>query len=398
MGNIYRLNSLFELEINQYPGSLTLSKSLLERSSAFEYLFLIISNQNDYTILSEPVSDELIEYWGENKISHGSVTTTNNPYFAKELPLEKKILASGLIEWGNTSILNHEKFLLEKEAQVIFHSNFINSKVNQTRWKEAIKLNKVKTVICVDKFELEHAISSMNVPLVIKSEFSFAGRGNLILKSKIDIKEIGKRVEKIFKENPKGILVEEWVEEDRIQDFSGLFELSTETTNLIAITEMLVDKSGVYRGSMIQKNFDQELADGLQEVANNSKSFTASYFGPISIDGFRFNKGDKVEIQHMSEINFRYSMGRILSELHSKIGTDNESCALLFFPVKNKVLEFQFLVSSLNKIEREFNVRILILTPLTQRNKKKYPFLGFYLSSKSKFSADIFESIKNLLI
>lgn len=398
MGNIYRLNSLFEVEINQYPGSLILSKSLLERSSAFDYLFLIISNQNDYTILSEPVSEELTEYWRKNKISHGNVIVTNNPYFAKELPLEKKILASSLIEWGKTSILNQEKFILEKDAQTILHSNFINSKLNQTRWKESLKLSKVKTIICLDKLELEYTISSMNAPMVIKSEFSFAGRGNLILKSKIDTKEFEKRIEEIFKENPKGILVEEWVEENRIQDFSGLFELSSEKTNLVAITEMLVDKSGVYRGSMIQKNFDQELADGLQEVANNSKSFTASYSGPISIDGFRFNKGDKVEIQYMSEINFRYSMGRILSELHSKIGVNNENCALLFFPVKNRTLQFQFLVANLNKIERESNVRILILTPLTQRNGKQYPFLGFYLSSKIKLSTSIFESIKNSLI
>jgi hypothetical protein len=87
-----------------------------------------------------------------------------------------------------------------------------------------------------------------------------------------------------------------------------------------------------------------------------------------------------------------------LYELHSKIGSDNEDCALLFFPIKNKTLQFKSLVSNLNKIERESNVRILILTPLTQRKEKKYPFLGFYLSSKSKFSPNTFESIKNLLI
>ena len=43
MGNLYRLNSLFELEISQFGNSLEIEKALLDRSTALEYLFLLLS-------------------------------------------------------------------------------------------------------------------------------------------------------------------------------------------------------------------------------------------------------------------------------------------------------------------------------------------------------------------
>ena len=102
MGNLYRLNSLFELEISKYPKVVNFDKGLFERSQAFEYLFLILSNKNDCTILGAPVSEELIEYWGKNKISCGDSFITDDSYFGDTLTLDKKkIKDKVLVEWGN---------------------------------------------------------------------------------------------------------------------------------------------------------------------------------------------------------------------------------------------------------------------------------------------------------
>ena len=65
MGNLYRLNSLFELEITRPIEEISQNPSLLERNTVYEYLFLVISKEDDFTILSEPASKELLEYWKE---------------------------------------------------------------------------------------------------------------------------------------------------------------------------------------------------------------------------------------------------------------------------------------------------------------------------------------------
>ncbi len=395
MGNLYRLNSLFEIEIGKYPETILINKGVLETSHAFEYLFLILSQEKDYTLFSEPASEELLEYWGNNKISHGRIYRIATPYFSKMISLDNKIIAdSSLIEWGKTSYLNATKSILQKKDQTIFQSKFINSKLNQMKWKELLKINSLNSIICSNKFELEYALSCMTPPFVIKSEFSFSGRGNLILKSATDLKSFSNKIEEILKENPEGIIVEEWVEDNKILDFSGLFELSNRKSKFLAITKMLIDKSGTYRGSIVQRNFGENLAEGLQDIVNHTMRFNTSYTGPISIDGFTFRKNDKTEIQYMSEINYRYSMGRILYELHNKIGIENEDCALLFLPIKAKSLQFKSLISNLNKIGEEYNARILLLTPITGTNKKKMPFAIFYISSKDTFPLD---SIKKLI-
>lgn len=399
MGNLYRLNSLFELEISKYPKVVNFDKALFERSQAFEYLFLILSNKNDCTILGAPVSEELIEYWGKNKISCGDNFITDDSYFGDTLTLDKKkIKDKVLVEWGKTSLINHTKFILEKKKHIISNSHFINSKINQTRWKESQKVNRVNSIVCSNKFELEYALSVMPLPLVIKSEFGFSGRGSYIVKSKDEIKEISKKLNEISKENPGGIIVEEWVEEFKTKDFSGLFELSSKKSTLLAITQMLVDKFGAYRGSLIQKNFGEEFIKGMNSIINSYQRYSSSYSGPISMDGFAFKREDKLEIQYMSEINFRYSMGRVLYDLNKKIGTDTDDCALLFFPVKSKDLKFKALVSDLVKVEKEYKCRIIIVTPLTMQNGNNYPFLGFYVSSKSKFPTKINDSIRKLLL
>lgn len=397
MGNLYRLNSLFEIELSEFPDIPLFDKGLLERSHILEYLFLVLSKEKDFTLFSQSPSKELIEYWEKNKIRHGNIVQTDNFYYPKTNPINKKMKDFNLIEWGKTSRINAKDSLLQKKEQTIFQSKFINSKLNQSHWKDNLRINSLNTIVCTNETELEYCLSCMSFPCVIKQEFSFAGRGNIILKTKNDLTINEKKIDTIFKNNPNGVLVEEWVEDRKLYDFSGIFELSSKISKLLAVTKMLIDKSGVYRGSIIQKKFEESLASNLQNVANSIRRFNASYSGPFSMDGFAYKKDSETEFQLMSEINYRYSMGRILYDLNEKIGTKQNDYALIFLPIKTKKPQFKSVISDLSKIEKEYSAKILLLTPLSDANNKSYPFAVFYISTQKDFPMKIIESIKKVI-
>jgi len=397
MGNLYRLNSLFEIEISEFPDVPLFDKGLLERSHILEYLFLVISKEKDYTFFSKLPSKELIEYWEKNKIRHGNIIQTDNFYYSDALPINKKLKDFNLVEWGKTSRISSKDSLIQKKDQTIFQSKFINSKLNQSIWKDNLKINTLNTVLCTNETELEYCLSCMSPPFVIKPELSFAGRGNIILRTKDDFAVNQKRIDSIFRDNPNGILVEEWVEEQKLLDFSGIFELSSKVSKLLAVTKMLVDKSGVYRGSIIQKKFGESLIPGLQNVAKNTQRFNTSYSGPFSIDGFAYKKDYDTEYQFMSEINYRYSMGRILYDLNEKIGTKQNDYALIFLPIKTKTPQYKSVISNLGKIEKEFSAKVLLLTPLSDANNKTFPFAIFYINTQKDFPMKIIESIKKVI-
>jgi ATP-grasp domain len=392
MGNLYRLNSLFELEISQYPEVLQFDKGLLERSQILEYLFLVLSQEKDFTILSEQESEELIDYWEKNKINHGNIFKTDNMYYAHSIPINKKLKEYNLIEWGRTSYIKYKDSILLKQNQTIFQSKFINSKINQIKWKDTLKINSLNSVLCTNKTEMEYCLSCLELPLVVKSEFGFSGRGNTILKTETDIKNFSAKINYMFRGKPNGFIIEEWKEEQKLLDFSGLFDVSSRVSTFLAVTKMLVDKFGVYRGSLIQKKFGESLIAGLQRVANDTKRFNTSYSGPISIDGFTFKNNSETKIQYMSEINYRYSMGRILYDLNEKIGTKKEDCALIFLPIKAKSLQFKSVILNLSKLEKEFSARVLL-----SAEKKLNPFAVFYISTQADFPIKIIDSIKKVI-
>ena len=147
MGNLYRLNSLFELEITRPIEEISQNPSLLERNTVYEYLFLVISKEDDFTILSEPASKELLEYWKENKIEIGDTILTDMPYYPKILLLNGNIPEDiTLIEWGKTSLLDTQKGFLLKNDNILNHSIYNNSKINQTRWKESSGFNRLTSL------------------------------------------------------------------------------------------------------------------------------------------------------------------------------------------------------------------------------------------------------------
>jgi hypothetical protein len=399
MGNLFRLNSLFELEISQFPKIAIPNKLLLERSIALEYLFAIVSNPGDYVIMSEKPSDELLEHWSENKIQFGNIIITDTIYFAEEFYLTQKFPGKmNLVEWGKTSILSEEQKSIKKKENLILNSKFLNSKINQKNWKDSKNFTTLKGTICRDILEIESALSKLTLPIILKSDFGFSGRGNLIIKSKSDLKNLSAQINDILEKNTEGIIIEEWVRDQKIDDFSGLFDISSNESKLLAITQMIVDRNGAYKGSIIKKNYGRELASEMETLIKEYISSISFYEGPISLDGFSYLSENQTKIQYMSEINFRYSMGRILLEIHKKIGMENEEYALCFLPIRNKSIDFKTIIQGLSIIQSNYKVKILVITPLNSSSLKKNQFLGFYISSEDFFPIEVVNSIGKLLL
>lgn len=396
MGNLYRLNSLFELEINS-PELVNENKYLLDRSSVYEYLFLAISQKEDFVLVSENVSTELLEYWKSNNLTFGNTVYTDNPYYTDKLKLGDTIPTDlKLIEWGSISYFDNVKNILIKKQTKIDFTSSINSKINQTRWKNSVNENKLNSIICTNIEELDYCVSKFQYPFIIKPEFSFSGRGNILVKSESELKKISNKLKEIILLNKNGVVIEEWVGDTRKIDFSGLFDLSRSKSKLIAITNMLIDKNGVYRGTIISDVFGSEFIAGMKKLISHFQIKNHSYVGMISMDGFVFSRQKLEEIQYMSEVNFRYSMGRILFELHHKIGSQIPNYALLFLSIKSKKINFLSAIASIEEFKIKHKLNILILTPLYNAKSKLNSFVGLYVSSETEISTEKIEKLKSL--
>jgi len=312
MGNLYRLNSLFEIEIKQFPGPIDFDKSMLVRSNIFDYLFLALSSSEDYSLLGEKPSEELLDYWQKNKLETGKPIQIEEPYYDHELFLSKNLLKKNvLVEWGNTSSVNKDGSGIKRKGKTILLSRELNSKYTQLLWKEKLKLNRLNSVICTSALEVDYAVSTMKFPIVLKTEFGFSGRGNFIIKDKKELKENLYRIKVAIRENANRIIVEEWVGDKRMHDFSGLFDINKRSVEFVALTHMFIDQFGSYKGTVIRKEEDRKVREEVYNELAQYLGFFGKCNGPISMDGFTFKKDGLIETQYMSEINFRWSMGRI---------------------------------------------------------------------------------------
>lgn len=398
MGNLYRLNSLFEIEIKQFPGPIDFDKSMLVRSNIFDYLFLALSSSEDYSLLGEKPSEELLDYWQKNKLETGKPIQIEEPYYDHELFLSKNLLKKNvLVEWGNTSSVNKDGSGIKRKGKTILLSRELNSKYTQLLWKEKLKLNRLNSVICTSALEVDYAVSTMKFPIVLKTEFGFSGRGNFIIKDKKELKENLYRIKVAIRENANRIIVEEWVGDKRMHDFSGLFDINKRSVEFVALTHMFIDQFGSYKGTVIRKEEDRKVREEVYNELAQYLGFFGKYNGPISMDGFTFKKDGLIETQYMSEINFRWSMGRILFELDKKIGKSENDRALVFVSIKAKELKFKTVLSELNKLIKENKNQILLLTPIQNENGKLNPFACFYLSGEYKKLINSQEQLKKLL-
>lgn len=132
-------------------------------------------------------------------------------------------------------------------------------------------------------------------------------------------------------ETEGGVVIEPWL--DRVFDFSFQFDLTSEGLRQIGFVEMLNDRRGQYQASvfkpMISNGLDPDLAaflngprsgrlkgvfDRLEKVLA-PKLAAAGFRGALGVDAFVYRDGEALRLKPVTEINARYTMGRLVIEL-----------------------------------------------------------------------------------
>jgi hypothetical protein len=185
--------------------------------------------------------------------------------------------------------------------------------------------------------------------------------------------------------------MEKW-KENRILDFSGIFEINNGDISLLAVTRMSIGKNGTYNSSMISNDSDSEIGNLLLKTAKELfESHKIIYNGPFSIDGFKYLEDGEIHVQNLSEVNFRYSMGRVLHEIRSR-RKKNASSALIF-PTYKIGMDAAIIYDRLNFFSKLNKIELFFLSPLCINEK---PVLSPAIYLEGEESVSLFTFIEAL--
>jgi hypothetical protein len=366
MGNLFRLNPLFEFELGAYPEKFNPNPTILQKAKSMEYLSFILSKQRDFVLLSEEIDPYFEKYLKKKFRGMGE-------YLSRD---EILCQDSNLVEWGRFHSIDQDG-TIQNDIEKIKTSRLLNSKISQ------LKIYKTEDNLHSRILEKNSEIQNLNFPILYKPDLSFSGIYHKILQTKEELFEFQKNLQK------NGV-VQEY--KNRVLDFSFLYEIENNSINLLCITKMQINDKNTYISSSINsenslKNITEKYKIDFTQINKKIKNLVQSflseiqleYKGPLSVDGFIYKEKDHFFVREISEINFRYTMGRILYEV-SKFFSENKEHTLLTLSLKDYKnsredslleLEERIKVQLENISKREYK-ECFLLTP---------PFLGRKLVS-----------------
>lgn len=341
-------------------------------------MFFPISRAEDFVLVDELPSEELFSHWKEVGLNPGT-------------PVQDGALLGDVtfVEWGNRNEW-HEGRLVEDPIR-IETSRYLNSKITQLDFRKNHSPLPAKVITSEEHLfaELEEA----KLPIVLKSEFGLAGRNHIIFKSASDSWKMSQVNKRLF---GFPILAEFWVGDDRFFDFSTLWDVRDGEFYYLTATAMLIDKEGVFRGIRIggsELPYSAFFLPPVMDLVRDVKGLVPKeYSGPCAIDGFLFREEGKVQIQPVSEFNFRYSIGRILWEVRKKRNPIKEVVSgilILPYPKQGSLEEW----STLKRLEKELGITMILLTPVRDLTGKPYQNTVLYFETTEEKEPSVVESI-----
>ena len=142
---------------------------------------------------------------------------------------------------------------------------------------------------------------------VIKAEHSHAGMGNRRLGSSrlsdTDLRIVNDRLD----QNDR-LVIEPWLK--RVCDYSVVFDVPFEIDSL-RIHETICTDGGALVGAIFEPDPPadlpwKELSDAAARIAARLES--EGYFGPVSVDSFRWHDGNRTRLRTLVDLNARRSM------------------------------------------------------------------------------------------
>jgi hypothetical protein len=311
MGNLFRLNPLFELELGVYPEKFNPNPTILQKAKSMEYLFFTLSKPNDFVVLSEKV-DPYFEDYSKKKFNSTGEFSSSKGIFSQ---------SSNLVEWGKFHSIDQDGYTKD-DIEKIKISKLLNSKISQIQiYNDSDRLHSLL-------LDSKTVLQNPQYPLLFKPDLSFSGIQHKILFNQEEWTIFQK------KNNINGVLQEY---KNRVLDFSFLYDFDETSIQYFCSTEMQINEKNTYLSSKISKKSSLESIlqmNSLEFTVLNEKiielvkdflfNMKMKYRGPLSVDGFVYKEKNSIDIREISEINFRYTMGRILYEISKKYPENKE--------------------------------------------------------------------------
>lgn len=360
MPRIFRPNAYFEEEILEERLS---PRKLHSRNSIIESAMLVLAGLQEEadTILVHNLPDpEWTRYLEEKGFRIGAYLKWNQTHGLAQGFQENPRFG----EWGNVSRwVNGKGPILNPNALAL--SKRLSSKIRQSEWKQTSGFCEFESFPIREISEWIACRSALDPRdrFVLKPEFGFAGASLLGTPE-----ELEETVREFFRERNENLVLEPW--KNRTSDFSLLFRSENGKSETEGGTILLSDPEGRYSGTWIGKSEEIDYYLSLmQGVSEKISSFCEDYSGFGSIDSFFFRSGESLLLRKISEINFRWTMGRILWELRKHSPQEEYSDLLLFLP--------QISVSDaylrIPEWEKTCDSKILPLSPFYTKNGKPRP-------------------------
>jgi uncharacterized ferritin-like protein (DUF455 family) len=356
--DIFYFNPSCELEIerNKVGFNATKPVKLLQEDCACLCLFL--AAQDDIVLVPKKPS----LYFLQNLKKCGFDLPEWHEYSLSEIDIKKfeQNIFGSLKPWGWSP--ESEYFLKPLLPQVKFKENIIRKmkdyrnifsklfsaqlsiEINEkfSEFKDIISLKETLPVICYEidsvKENIKTFLNEFEM-VVLKKPYGSAGQ-NMLRVNSFNLCEKDLNWIKKVLQTESGIVVEPWYK--RVADFSSQLKIENNRLIYLGETRLLTDNRGQYFGTMLGKKMDYLAQDVVKflytshsEMGLNflellkqvslfvgEKLLSLNFDGPFGLDVFIY-KDSKAKygyrIKFISEINPRYTMGRVALEISKRV-------------------------------------------------------------------------------
>ncbi|MCB1141664.1 MAG: hypothetical protein H7A24_13180 [Leptospiraceae bacterium] len=241
---------------------------------------------------------------------------------------------------------------MERNQERIQESKTLNSKIKQSEWNDLYFRKKERLYSKDGIWEVPDGFS-LNSPYLFKPEWSFSGISQKIFPGEGDLRSfLGKKTKETGFLEPL---------HKRKLDFSVLVEAGENNFQILSGLRTEINSNHNFVRATLDETILKEKFDFGMYLSGYLQSTGLKYSGPISLDCY-INEDGNMEI---CEINFRYTMGRILYEISKKY-SEFTYHTLFFEKWKNckNIFDFKLLLDFSKSLNRE-DMIFLVLTPFT---------------------------------
>ena len=367
--NIYYFNPACEQEIARKKVGFTPSKSIANLQNDCASLMQFFASKDDIILISKKPSVSFLK-----KIQDCGYTIPEWLEIKKN-NIDSNIILQNYISnispwgWSPESInalknLKNKLIIKSNFQKEIFDENFYENNIKELYSKKisATLIQKIKHNFTdlIDILPSENTFPSVSFnvndvllnietflaidgidTVVLKAPYGCSGQNMLRVKSnELTVAETN-WLNKILKEQ-NSIIIEPWF--NKVVDLSYQAKISEEKKHVaIGMTRFITDSRGQYKATFVGKKTDDlskeltkfmynkySIYNGIEEILLQTSLLISNYLcdfkfeGPYGIDAFIYkdiNSKYGFRLKHLSEINPRYTMGRVAIEVSKRIQT-----------------------------------------------------------------------------